>query len=199
MRTCLQCGRPGPLNRDQCLYCGGELSDEALESHQLKCPRCGNEMESMESDGVTLDVCFQCGGTWYDPGELQQSVEGALTNFEDPQEGASDSRVQASTPEELRYLKCPRCQASMNRKNFKRISGVMVDVCHAHGVFLDGGEFEAIIEFFARGGKKKAQLREHDEQRARESRELMERQKRRKDAREAILHSRRSLVRHLFS
>ena len=40
----------------------------------------------------------------------------------------------------------------MRRKNFGEVSGVMIDECPAHGVFLDAGELEAIQHFVAHGG-----------------------------------------------
>ena len=40
----------------------------------------------------------------------------------------------------------------MNRVNFARISGVVVDVCKGHGTFLDPGELHAIVQFIHGGG-----------------------------------------------
>jgi Zn-finger nucleic acid-binding protein len=45
----------------------------------------------------------------------------------------------------------------MNRKNFARISGVIIDECGSHGVWLDAGEMEKIRLFIADGGLEKAQ------------------------------------------
>ena len=44
-----------------------------------------------------------------------------------------------------------------NRKNFARISGVIIDVCGQHGVWLDAGEMEKIRLFIADGGLERAQ------------------------------------------
>ena len=35
----------------------------------------------------------------------------------------------------------------MNRVNFGRLSGTIVDVCKGHGTFLDPGELHRIVEF----------------------------------------------------
>ena len=44
----------------------------------------------------------------------------------------------------------------MNRINFGRMSGTVVDVCRAHGTFLDPGELHQIVDFIAEGGLDRA-------------------------------------------
>ncbi|MGE0572191.1 MAG: zf-TFIIB domain-containing protein [Dehalococcoidia bacterium] len=44
----------------------------------FECPACRVAMDRREGDGVTLDHCGQCGGTWFDMGEL-----GAVFGIED--------------------------------------------------------------------------------------------------------------------
>jgi Zn-finger nucleic acid-binding protein len=53
---------------------------------------------------------------------------------------------------EIRYLSCPICRGLMNRVNFGRRSGVIVDVCRAHGTWFDAGELVTALEFVAQGG-----------------------------------------------
>jgi len=48
----------------------------------------------------------------------------------------------------------------MNRKNFGRISGVLIDECNKHGVWLDAGELAKIQHFIADGGLDRARDRE---------------------------------------
>ena len=50
------------------------------------------------------------------------------------------------------YLKCPTCQAVMNRCNFGRISGIVIDVCRGHGIWFDAGEISAVLRFVTSGG-----------------------------------------------
>jgi Zn-finger nucleic acid-binding protein len=54
----------------------------------------------------------------------------------------------------------------MNRNNFARSSGVIVDICKQHGVWFDAEELPGIIEFIRRGGL--------DRQREKEKLELKE-------------------------
>jgi Zn-finger nucleic acid-binding protein len=65
----------------------------------------------------------------------------------------------------VRYLKCPLCDELMNRVNFGRRSGVIVDVCTAHGTWFDAGELTRAIAFVARGGLEESRRRESEEKR----------------------------------
>jgi hypothetical protein len=48
----------------------------------------------------------------------------------------------------------------MNRVNFGRLSGTIVDVCRGHGTFLDAGELHAIVTFIDAGGLDRMRERE---------------------------------------
>jgi hypothetical protein len=50
----------------------------------------------------------------------------------------------------------------MNRKNFAQSSGVVLDVCAKHGVWLDRGELERVLGFVAGGGLARARAREQE-------------------------------------
>lgn len=77
----------------------------------------------------------------------------------------------------LRYylLKCPICSKMMNRVNFGAKSGVVVDVCKDHGVWLDGGELRHLAEWMKAGGKLLDQERQEERKRqeAEAERELL--------------------------
>ena len=47
----------------------------------------------------------------------------------------------------------------MLRRNFRESSGVVVDVCAAHGVWLDQGELASLMEFAASGAMAEAERR----------------------------------------
>jgi hypothetical protein len=57
----------------------------------------------------------------------------------------------------------------MNRLNFGRLSGAVVDVCRGHGTFLDRGELHQVVRFIQDGGLDRARRAEiealRDEQR----------------------------------
>ena len=48
----------------------------------------------------------------------------------------------------------------MNRSNFARASGVIIDICKQHGIWFDAGELPKIIEFIQKGGMEIARQRE---------------------------------------
>ena len=43
-------------------------------------------------------------------------------------------------------VRCPTCEREMDRIEFAAISRVIIDVCPEHGVWLDAGELERLIE-----------------------------------------------------
>jgi len=58
----------------------------------------------------------------------------------------------------------------MNRNNFAKTSGVVVDICRDHGVWFDADELPAIIEFIRKGGMEKARERERNDLRDQQNR-----------------------------
>jgi Zn-finger nucleic acid-binding protein len=51
----------------------------------------------------------------------------------------------------------------MNRINFARCSGVIVDVCKGHGTWFDRDELSRIVEFIRGGGLEASRVREKEE------------------------------------
>jgi len=41
------------------------------ELHHMKCPKCGMDLMEITYEGVTLDRCVSCAGTWFDAGEME--------------------------------------------------------------------------------------------------------------------------------
>ena len=73
--------------------------------------------------------------------------------------------------QEVAYLKCPACETMMNRVNYGRISGVLIDYCREHGYWLDNGELEKIAKWVSTGGLAQKRQRDLDEARAQRSRD----------------------------
>jgi Zn-finger nucleic acid-binding protein len=48
----------------------------------------------------------------------------------------------------------------MNRSNFARISGVIIDLCKHHGVWFDANELPKIISFIEEGGLTRSREKE---------------------------------------
>jgi Zn-finger nucleic acid-binding protein len=66
----------------------------------------------------------------------------------------------------VRYVPCPSCGQLMNRKNFGGESGVVVDVCSAHGTWFDEGELPRVLAFVESGGLALSQARKRERERA---------------------------------
>ena len=58
----------------------------------------------------------------------------------------------------------------MNRLNFGRLSGTIVDVCRGHGTFLDAGELHGIVRFIQGGGLDRARQRQIEDLKDQEQR-----------------------------
>jgi Zn-finger nucleic acid-binding protein len=73
-------------------------------------------------------------------------------------------------PGPVKYRRCLTCSTVMNRVNFGKVSGTIVDVCRGHGTFLDRGELQQIVQFIHGGGLEQARQRQIDELREQERR-----------------------------
>jgi Zn-finger nucleic acid-binding protein len=112
--------------------------------------------------GVDLLECDKCEGTWVEAQtferlcadrEAQSAVVHTGQERKAPELSAADVRdARASAPNAFRYRPCPLCAGLMNRVNFGRVSGAVVDVCKGHGTFLDRGELNRIVRFIQSGG-----------------------------------------------
>ena len=50
------------------------------------------------------------------------------------------------------YRSCPSCGKVMNRRNYGRVSGVVLDMCKTCGVWFDADELAAIVRWVEDGG-----------------------------------------------
>jgi Zn-finger nucleic acid-binding protein len=66
----------------------------------------------------------------------------------------------AAETSKVNYVPCPECSQLMNRMNFARCSGVIVDVCKQHGTWFDRDELSRIVEFIHGGGLNAARAKE---------------------------------------
>lgn len=58
-------------------------------------------------------------------------------------------RPQRVVEESIGYVACPRCGELMARRNFGRTSGILVDTCKKHGIWLDRGELRRVVDYLA--------------------------------------------------
>ena len=48
-----------------------EEREQLHKLHYMKCQKCGMDLAEIELEGVKVDRCVSCNGTWFDEGELQ--------------------------------------------------------------------------------------------------------------------------------
>lgn len=142
-----------------------QLVDRADGGAGGPCPRCATPLvASPLGDGAcTLLACESCGGAFVDVEGLAWA-EGHPTEL--PRADATASPAHAS-PSLDKYVACPRCRTLMSRRVFGKRSGVVVDVCAAHGTWFDAGELERGASFLASGGLARVARSEAEERRDR--------------------------------
>lgn len=153
---CSHCGKDINPTVAFCPFCGGQSLGEVIEG-AASCPRCGSPLTQEGRDAMTLDLCPTCGGLWLDKGEFH-TMTAESTVYRDVKLTEQYQRPRIEVND--RYLMCVRCGKLMTRKNFGKVSGVIIDECGRHGVWLDGGELEKIRHFIADGGLERAQDKE---------------------------------------
>jgi len=107
-----------------------------------ECPCCREPMVALELEGLEIDRCFSCGGTWLDRGEMELIgqraglEEGRVTQVLD---GASQG-----TPTDRR---CPRCgKALLELALDCGEEKLTLDRCpRRHGIWFDRGEIRELI------------------------------------------------------
>ena len=52
----------------------------------------------------------------------------------------------------VRYVHCAVCDKVMNRVNFGKMSGIIIDVCKNDGVWFERDELRGVLQFVANGG-----------------------------------------------
>jgi len=125
------------------------------ESHpQRNCPISGKPMEIVVRDGVTIDVSPEY-GMWLDKTELFLLTEKERYDQSVISSWFSFLKREVYPPVDRdRVLKCPICGEPMQLVEHHE---VFIDRCEKHGVWLDNGELEAILNnlkadpFYLRG------------------------------------------------
>lgn len=162
-RLSLICPECFARNADEarfCTACGVAFRPEPVlaQGYELPCPVCGALMPPRQFVGLAINECPNCNGLWVP----EQHFDALMRRAIEARRGADpellpalEPRVSGANPaaQSLQYRKCPECDAFMQRRNFRKSSGVILDVCHEHGTWLDADELEQIAGFILRGGE----------------------------------------------
>ncbi len=161
--ACPHCMGTVSINARHCSRCGAEIRRDVETHTDLTCPGCKAKLFASAVGDAQLDQCHTCGGVWVAQAAFEKiagdreergGVLGAL-----PGE-APHGVIQA---EEIRYRPCPCCGKFMNRTNYGRTSGAILDVCKDHGLWFDRDELRRVLQFIEAGGLDKSRQRELQE------------------------------------
>lgn len=185
--NCPNCGAGVAINSSQCQFCKTRLKTVACPScfglmfvgsrfcdhcgaiavpvdihvgdDLGNCPRCNLPLGLLQIGGINLRECEKCDGVWADV----TTFEGICANSEKQSAvlgfiGTRTSNAEMLT--KINYVRCPDCGEMMNRNNFARSSGVIVDICKKHGVWFDVDELSKIVDFIQKGGMEIAREKE---------------------------------------
>jgi Zn-finger nucleic acid-binding protein len=152
------------IGSKHCPRCGAAaVAPEPMGDEKRKCPRCQHQMSFLTIGSTAVRECERCLGLWIDVAafekicadrEQQSAVLGTASPA--PTNAAREtSRVN--------YVPCPECSQLMNRINFARCSGVIVDICKGHGTWFDRDELSRIVEFIRGGGLEASRERDKNE------------------------------------
>lgn len=209
--NCPNCGAAVASDKSQCPFCGSQLKTVACPqcfammfegtkfcgncgamAHKITavpsadlgpCPRCKVNLEHTSIGEAAVHICPRCSGIWLDEETFNsvckdREAQAAVLNY------LTDTRPPEMPPAKISYVPCPSCGQLMNRNNFLRVSGIIVDVCKHHGVWFDADELTGTINFIQNGGIELAHKHELQELRDEHGRIADERRQLSSDAAE---------------
>lgn len=124
------------------LSCFDNLQKFFLKKNML-CPACQSSLSEKDCNGILLDVCSSCSGSWFVGGEFRASKDEADPDLQwmDFDFFANGDNLKMRRGDRC----CPKCDSAMVELEYER-TGVLVDCCqNCKGLWLDGGEFKRIV------------------------------------------------------
>jgi Zn-finger nucleic acid-binding protein len=131
----------------------------ARQPSRRQCPDCAIQLQTVRVDTgaglFAIERCERCFGLFFDVGEVQAFLEASVSPAfsVNLREIATINEERTSVSRAVRYIKCPECGVLMNRVNYATMSGVVVDQCKEHGMWLDNGELVHLMEWKKAGGQ----------------------------------------------
>jgi Zn-finger nucleic acid-binding protein len=167
MAICTSCSAPLPASTFICSYCGtrndmdfaGDRFTVDCQPSRRDCPDCAVPLQTISIDtgagAFAIERCDQCYGLFFDAGEVQAFLEASVSPAfaVNLREIVHINEDRSTFRKPVRYIRCPDCGGLMNRVNYGAMSGVVVDCCKDHGVWLDNGELIHLMEWKKAGGQ----------------------------------------------
>jgi len=158
---CLYCGGLQSAEHPACPVCGaiarfGAAASAAPEATSPPCPRCGRALvlRRLSDDASTALQCEACHGCFLRVRDWSLVVDDTenghpidTKDFVVPESGA------LPRDELVPLVRCPACHKEMDRFHFGVRSPAVVDVCDAHGMWLDAGELAQVVPYAAEVAK----------------------------------------------
>jgi Zn-finger nucleic acid-binding protein len=183
MADCKSCGAPLAANTNRCKFCGiyndmdlhgkHKFSIHVHESERI-CPHCDIPLQTInltQKGNFEIERCTSCFGLFFDPGEIESLLESSVSGVFDInfQLVRHINKERYQKPDKVKYVKCPVCRILMNRVSYGHRSGVIIDRCKMHGVWLNNGEITHLMEWKKAGGQilhEKKQIKDKQKTRA---------------------------------
>jgi Zn-finger nucleic acid-binding protein/ribosomal protein L40E len=162
--ACPACFALVPLSASHCPGCGAALAArEAPRLDGAGCPACAKPLAGSKVGDLEIQACLACGGLWLDRAVFEQL--GASRERQGAVLGVLPAPAAPPMPalEPVKYRPCPVCRQFMNRVNYAKRSGVVLDVCKVHGLWFDKDELHRLLAFIAGGGLDRARELEIEE------------------------------------
>jgi Zn-finger nucleic acid-binding protein len=157
-----------------CDHCGVAIAPTPLVTSPstLTCPACGEGTRlrgrELGEPVVRVDECAACGGMWLGAVAFEQVLARARASA--PPDARVARPAQHPAPRQTGgplYRPCPQCATLMNRSNYGRSSGVIVDTCKSDGMWFDADELARVIAWIHRGGPDRQREVEREREAAR--------------------------------
>jgi len=159
-----------------CHHCAAPIFADEVAGNLTErlCPACESaplRSRAIQGNGLSALECTRCGGLWLGAEAFARLREATLTAADpspDPAAIRADARARrpSGNARGPQYRRCPICAVRMNRVNYGKQSGILLDRCPKDGLWFDGDELDAVLRWVHLGGERLAGERD-----AREARE----------------------------
>jgi Zn-finger nucleic acid-binding protein len=128
--------------------------ESRVASHRRgQCPRGHGPLQAATLLNRTVAHCKSCKGLWLTHSVFREflamQARGALEGRKSPP--AKAVSLPRTSMVSARAF-CPECGAAMTRRVYGDFSGILIDVCERHGVWLDDNELRAIMRYIVIAG-----------------------------------------------
>jgi Zn-finger nucleic acid-binding protein len=134
-----------------CKGCGVAIAPQALTPlpEDDACPRCAGELMIRPLAITDVVECGGCGGLWLSAKVFEAVCRDAERKLDTFLLAKPTNAEPPPEPPGRKYIPCLACRELMLHRNFRygaRPSGIIVDYCRGHGVWLDKDELEHVVQ-----------------------------------------------------